>query len=67
MGKLQVPGSGASPVQVEMSVGTKAERQNKVISPAFGAGSLSHFSAETSHAAEFDADTILVETDLGQQ
>ena len=31
---------------------------------SFSAGSLFHFPAQTWHAAEFDADTVLVETNL---
>ena len=33
---------------------------------SFGAGSLFHFPAETWHAAEFDENTILVETNLAR-
>ena len=48
-------------VQVISGAGTLETREGR---QSFRAGSLFHFPAETWHAAEFDADTVLVETNL---
>lgn len=48
-------------VQVISGAGTLATEEGR---QRFRAGSLFHFPADTWHAAEFDEDTILVETNL---
>lgn len=48
-------------VQVLAGSGTLETAQGRT---PFAAGSVFHFPAETWHAAEFDSDTVLVETNL---
>ncbi len=48
-------------VQVVSGAGTLETKEGR---QPFRAGSLFHFPAETLHAADFDEDTVLVETNL---
>ena len=50
-------------VQVISGAGTLETEEGR---QSFRAGSLFHFPAETWHAAEFDEDTVLVETNLAE-